>query len=117
MFDVKIKIDRTDRVLLHDQIARSIRHAVASGRLKPGDQLPPAVDIASSSGVNKNTVLRAVGLLRSEGVLDVRRGRRMTVVGAPERSDVLRRVRDLVDFCRTQGYRRDEIIQMIESLS
>ncbi len=26
------------------------------------------------------------------------------------------RVRELVEFCRTQGYRRDEVVKMIESL-
>jgi hypothetical protein len=29
---------------------------------------------------------------------------------------VVKRVRDLVDFCRTQGYRSDEVIQIIEGL-
>jgi len=39
------------------------------------------------------------------------------VAGTPERSAVVKRVRDLVDFCRTQGYRPDEVIRIIEGLS
>jgi len=49
--------------------------------------------------------------------VDFQRGRGITVAGTPERSAVVKRVRDLVDFCRTQGYRPDEVIQIIEGLS
>jgi GntR family transcriptional regulator len=66
--------------------------------------------------VNKNTVLRALHILRDEGLLDFQRGRGITVAGTPERSVVINRVRELVEFCRIQGYRRDEIVEMIEAL-
>jgi hypothetical protein len=38
------------------------------------------------------------------------------VAGTPEQSAVVKRVRDLIDYCRAQGYRRDEVIQIIEGL-
>jgi GntR family transcriptional regulator len=66
--------------------------------------------------VNKNTVLRAMHILRGEGLLEFTRGRGITVTGTPERSAVLRRVRDLVEFARLQGYRREEIVDMITGL-
>jgi len=40
-----------------------------------------------------------------------------SAVGSPERTAVVERVRDLVEFCRGQGYRPDEVIQMIRRLS
>lgn len=55
-------------------------------------------------------------ILRNEGLLDFQRGRGITVAGTPERSVVINRVRELVEFCRVQGYRRDEIVEMIEAL-
>jgi GntR family transcriptional regulator len=55
-------------------------------------------------------------ILRNEGLLDFQRGRGITVAGTPERSAVINRVRELVEFCRVQGYRRDEIVEMIEAL-
>jgi hypothetical protein len=38
------------------------------------------------------------------------------VAGTPERSVVINRVRELVEFCRVQGYRRHELVEMIEAL-
>jgi GntR family transcriptional regulator len=55
-------------------------------------------------------------ILRDEGLLEFRRGRGITVTGTPQRSAVLRQVRELVDFARRQGYRREDVIGMIEGL-
>ncbi len=113
---ISVNIDRSDPVLLHDQVAAEIRRAIAEGEAGPGERLPLAKDLAAVLGVNKNTVLRALHILRDEGLLDFQRGRGITVAGTPERSAVINRVRELVEFCRTQGYRRDEIVEMIEAL-
>jgi GntR family transcriptional regulator len=67
-------------------------------------------------GVNKNTVLRALHVLREEGLLEFRRGRGITVVGTPQRGAVLARTRELIDYARRHGFGRDEIIEMIEAL-
>jgi GntR family transcriptional regulator len=115
MFDVNI--DRAEPVPLHDQVAAEIRRAIADGEAGPGERLPLAKDMAAILGVNKNTVLRALHILRDEGLLDFQRGRGITVAGTPERSAVMNKVRELVDFCRAQGYRPDEVIQIIEGLS
>ncbi len=111
-----VKVDRTDTMALHDQVAAEIRRAIAEGEAGPGERLPLAKDIAAVLGVNKNTVLRALHLLRDEGLLEFTRGRGITVSGTPQRSVVLSRVRELVDFARQHGYRRDEVIDMIAGL-
>ena len=111
-----VNIDRAESVPLHDQVAAEIRRAIAEGEADPGERLPLAKDLAAVLGVNKNTVLRALHLLRDEGLLDFQRGKGITVAGTAERSAVMGRIRDLVEFCRLQGYRRDEVIAMIESL-
>lgn len=111
-----VKIDRSDTMALHDQVAAEIRRAIADGEAGPGERLPLAKDIAAVLGVNKNTVLRALHILREEGLLDFQRGRGITVAGTPQHGAVVKRIRDLVEFSRSQGYRRDEVIAMIESL-
>jgi GntR family transcriptional regulator len=111
-----VNINRSDPVPLHDQVAAQIRRAIADGEAGPGERLPLARDLAAVLGVNKNTVLRALHVLREEGLLEFRRGRGITVAGTPQRGAVLARARDLLDFARHHGFAREELIQMIESL-
>ena len=111
-----VEIDRHDPTALHDQVAAQIRRAIAEGEAKPGERLPPARDFAAVMGVNANTVLRALRLLRDEGLLEFRRGHGIRVSGTPERSEVLARVHELVRFARERGYKPDELIAIIQGL-
>ncbi|HUY59122.1 MAG TPA: GntR family transcriptional regulator [Solirubrobacteraceae bacterium] len=108
------KVDPSEQTPLYLQAAAEIRRAIADGEAAPGDRLPLAKDLATILGVNTNTVLRALHTLRDEGLLEFRRGRGITVAGTPQRGAVLRRVNELVEYARAQGYRRDELIGMIE---
>jgi GntR family transcriptional regulator len=114
---LKVKIDRQEPIELFEQVAAEIRRAIADGEAKPGERLPPARDLAAVLGVNTNTVLRSLRLLREEGLLEFRRGRGVTVAGTPEKGAVIARARDLVRFARQQGYRRDELIRLIEDIA
>jgi DNA-binding transcriptional regulator YhcF (GntR family) len=113
---MRIKLDRGDPTDLYAQVAAEIRRAIAGGEAKPGERLPPAKDLAAVLGVNSNTVLRALRLLRDEGLLEFRRGRGISVAGTPERGAVVQRARELVEFARGQGYRTDELIEIIEQV-
>jgi len=114
---LKVKIDRQEPTELFEQVAAEIRRAIADGEAKPGERLPPARDLAAVLGVNTNTVLRSLRLLRDEGLLEFRRGRGVTVAGTPEKGAVIVRARELVSFARQQGYRRDELISLIEDIA
>ena len=111
-----VKVDRSDPTDLYQQVAGEIRRAIAEGEAKPGERLPPAKDLAAVLEVNTNTVLRALRLLRDEGLLEFRRGRGILVAGTPERGAVVARAIDLVDFARRHGYRLDELVQIIEDV-
>lgn len=113
---LSVNVDRSEPVALHDQVAAEIRRAIAEGEASPGDRLPLAKDMAAVLGVNKNTVLRALHLLREEGLVEFGRGHGITVSGTPEHGAMLSKVRELLAFARSQGYQRDAVIAMIESL-
>jgi len=112
-----VKIDKQEPTELFEQVAAEIRRAIADGEAKPGERLPPARDLAAVLGVNTNTVLRSLRLLREEGLLEFRRGRGVTVAGTPEKGAVIARARELVSFARQQCYRRDELIELIEEIA
>jgi GntR family transcriptional regulator len=109
-------IDPSDPTPLYLQVAAEIRRAIADGEAAPGDRLPLARDLATVLQVNTNTVLRALRTLRNEGLLDFRRGRGITVTGSPQQGALLRRVNELVDYARSNGYRRDELVTMINDV-
>src|SRR5690348_5489384 len=109
---IAVKIDRADPADLYTQVAGEIRRAIADGEAKPGERLPLAKDLAAVLGVNTNTVLRALRVLRDEGLLEFRRGRGISVVGTPERGAVIARARSLIEFARGQGYQLDELVDI-----
>ena len=111
------KVNKNEPVALHDQVAAEIRRAIADGEASQGARLPPAVDLATVLGVNKNTVIRALHILRGEGLLDFTRGRGIRVVGSPQRGAVMTRIDELLIFARTQGYRHDEVVALIQARS
>jgi GntR family transcriptional regulator len=112
-----VKVNRGEPLDLHDQVAAEIRRAIADGEAKPGERLPPARDLAAVLGVNTNTVLRSLRVLRDEGLLEFRRGRGISVAGTPERGAVVQRARELVTFARHHGYSVDELVEIIEDVA
>ena len=114
---VAVNVDRSQPTLLHDQVAGQIRRAIADGEARPGERLPPARDLAAVMGVNTNTVLRALRLLRDEGLLEFRRGHGVRVAGSPERGTIITLALELIAYARHHGYQPEELIDMIRTLS
>ena len=77
------RIDPSVQEPLHRQIVDQMRHQVATGKLAPGDRLPPVRSLAEDLGVNVNTAAKAYAELERSGVLsppragDLRGGRRL----------------------------------------
>src|ERR1041384_7381160 len=112
-----VKGDRGEPTELHVQVAAEIRRAIADGEARPGERLPPARDLAAVLGVNTNTVLRSLRVLRDEGLLEFRRGRGISVAGTPELGAVVQRARELVTLARHHGYSVDELLEIIEDIA
>jgi GntR family transcriptional regulator len=69
------KVDLTSHRPVYLQIIEEVKQAVATGELKPGDQLPTVRHLAADQRVNFNTVARAYRLLDEEGIISTQHGR------------------------------------------
>lgn len=112
------QIDHESPEPLRDQIAAAVRRGIAAGELAVGDPLPPAAELGEALGVDRNTVLAAYRLLRSEGVLEFRRGRGVRVARADRPAEpVLDAARRLVEIGRQHGVRRDALLDLLKELT
>lgn len=59
---------------LYAQLERTIRFAVATGKLRAGDQLPTVRQLAVDLRINANTVAKVYAELERLGVVETRRG-------------------------------------------
>jgi GntR family transcriptional regulator len=109
-------VNRTDPTLLHEQVAIEIRRAIADGEAAPGERIPQAKDLAAVLGVNTNTVLRALRVLRDEGLLEMGRGRAIVVAGIPERGTLVEKMKELIELGRRSGMRREQLVEMLQGL-
>jgi GntR family transcriptional regulator len=69
-----IQIDPADATPIYAQVDRAIRVAIATGKMRPGDQLPTVRQLAVDLRVNANTVARVYLGLERDGVVATKRG-------------------------------------------
>jgi GntR family transcriptional regulator len=107
---------------LYLQLMQQIQHAVDTGVLCAGDQLPGIRTLAEQIVVSHNTVAKAYSELEHEGVLELRHGSGAFIVPknkAVVRSEKFRRaqerVRTLVETLGRDGWSDDEIRRMFEA--
>jgi GntR family transcriptional regulator len=67
-------IDPTHPMPLYAQLERSICFAIATGKLRIGEQLPTVRQLAVDLRINANTVARVYAQLERAGVVETRRG-------------------------------------------
>lgn len=110
-----ISVDPRSTVPLTGQIAASIRKSIAASTLSPGDRLPPARQLAKDLGVNMHTVLKAYQQLQEDGLLEVRRGRGVSVVGTASAATAAlhNAIEDVVRLAHSSGLSRDELTDLL----
>ncbi|MWB97009.1 GntR family transcriptional regulator [Agromyces seonyuensis] len=113
-----IRIDPTGDAPIFAQVAASVRADAAAGRLRPGDRLPSARDVAASLGVNVHTVLHAYQDLRDHGLIELRRGRGAVVTEAALPLATLRRdILALTAKARTAGLSPAALAALVKELA
>lgn len=120
---MKFEIDLTNHTPIYLQIMSQVKHAVASGELAPGEQLPTVRQLAADLRVNFNTVARAYRQLDEEGIISTQHGRGTFILEpASEQDSVRLRQQDLallaqyfVEEARKLGLSPDEVRQQFEA--
>lgn len=107
------RVDPTSPVPLFEQVAATARGAVAAGTLRRGDRLPAARDLAASLDVNLHTVLRAYQQLRTEGLVDLRRGRGAVIIAEPDAARLSALVRDLAAEADRLGLADHDVVALV----
>jgi len=111
-------VDPTSPEPLRDQIAAAVRRGIAAGELGVGDTLPPAAELGEALGVDRNTVLAAYRLLRTEGILEFRRGRGVRVARADRPAEaVVAAARRLIEVGRQHGLDRGDLLHLLKELT
>lgn len=112
-----LRIDPASDLPLFAQIVASVHADAATGRLRPGDRLPAAREVADALDINVHTVLRAYQELRDEGLLDLRRGRGAVLTAAANDLAALRdEVAALARSARAKGVSADVLAALVKDL-
>ena len=80
--ELLVRIDRDGELPLHEQIERSLRAQIHSGRLAAGARLPSTRGLALGLGISRGVVTEAYGQLAAEGYLKTRQGAPVRVAWA-----------------------------------
>lgn len=56
------------------RVAAALKVRIESGELLPGEQIPPVPQLIETYGVSRNTALRALRVLRDDGLVEVIQG-------------------------------------------
>lgn len=87
---MQIKLDFRSGIPIYVQIMDQIKNQIATGELKPDDQLPTVRQLASDLRVNFNTVARAYRLLDDAGLISTQHGRGTYILAQSEIESVER---------------------------
>lgn len=84
---MEIRLTNSDGVPVYRQIVNQMKYMIASGRLRPGQELPGIRALAERLVINHNTVVHAYAELEKEGLIVCRHGSGSFVADQPPRSD------------------------------
>jgi GntR family transcriptional regulator len=109
-------------VPIYLQLMEQVKHAIETGALRPGDQLPGIRPLAEELVMNPNTVAKAYRELEHEGIIELRHGAGAFVSGSARARKITDKVRAgqavvaaAVEKLRKSGVTDDEIRRLFEA--
>ena len=109
-------------VPIYLQLMEQVKHSIATGALRPGEQLPGIRPLAEQLVINPNTVAKAYRELEHEGVIELRQGAGAFVsANGPARKLTDRKrtaqaiVVSAIEKLRERGLTDEEIRRLVEA--
>jgi GntR family transcriptional regulator len=109
-------------VPIYLQLMEQVKHAVETGALRPGEQLPGIRPLAEELVMNPNTVAKAYRELEHDGVIELRHGAGAFVSAATKGRKATDKVRaaqpivaGAIEKLRARGLSEDEIRRLFEA--
>jgi GntR family transcriptional regulator len=115
-----LRLNPSSGTPLYLQLVEALKHALATGAIQAGEQLPSVRRMAEDLLINPNTVVRAYRDLEGEGIVELRHGSGVFVRESVEaRAAVMKKaapiVRAVVDRLAALDLAEDEIRRLIEN--
>ena len=116
-----ISINLSDGVPIYRQIVNQVKYLVASGLIRPGEELPPIRTLALQLKVTPNTIVKAYGELEIAGIIHKRRGsgtfvsegRPQQVTLRERRRVIEQRIDALLAEAHQLSFTEDDILRMV----
>jgi DNA-binding transcriptional regulator YhcF (GntR family) len=109
-------------VPIYLQLMEQVKHAIETGALRPGEQLPGMRPLAEELVINPNTVAKAYRELEHEGVIELRHGAGAfvsTSARGRKAADAVRGAQPIVaaaiERLRARGLTDEEIRRLFEA--
>lgn len=120
MTNILINLDYQSRTPIYEQIVNNVEKYVALGILKEKEQIPSIREMASSIGVNPNTVKKSYDILESKGIIRtistkgtfISENTKKTTQDKIEKE--INHIRDEINELTKLGISVDEIIERIK---
>jgi len=114
------RVSPSSGVPLYLQLMEQVKHAIETGALRPGDQLPTIRALAHELVMNSNTVVRAYRELEHEGIVELRHGLGAFISSSVSaKGKVMRQAQTIVasavERLRSLGITEPEIRRLFES--
>jgi len=102
------------------QLMEQVKHAIETGALRPGEQLPSLRKLAEELVINPNTVVRAYRELEHEGLVEIRHGHGAFVSQTAAANRMVSRkaqsiMQSAVERLVEAGLTEDEIRRLLEN--
>lgn len=115
-----LRLNQSSGIPLYLQLMEQVKHAVETGALRSGDQLPAIRKMAEDLVMNPNTVARAYRELEHEGIIELKHGSGAFISESVTwKSKTMRKaqpvVQSAIERLAASGLTEDEIRRLVEN--